>query len=286
MLLHYNEEKLKSVIMDFYNLTGISISIMDTEFNHIVRYPDPLNAFCTYVQTSKEGKRRCALCDCEVINRCIELRCPISHRCHAGLTDTAVPIISNGVILGFIMFGQVFGAEEKSVPFPEIYKNVKDLDLDAEILRDTYESIMFFDAKKIESASKIVSMLTKYIWQEQMISPEYNADFEMLLKYIDTNVSQPMTVSFLCHKFNISKNALYANFKKYFGCAINEYINRQRILRAEQLLKTTCLPIYDICERVGIGNYNYFCRLFKKEKGTTPLQFRKQWLNGKANTGS
>ena len=59
---------------------------------------------------------------------------------------------------------------------------------------------------------------------------------------------------------------------------MREYVNERRLACAERLLRTTDLPVYMICERCGIENYQYFCRRFKQKKGLTPLRYRKKWL--------
>ena len=47
--------------------------------------------------------------------------------------------------------------------------------------------------------------------------------------------------------------------------------------RAASLLRTTQLSVQDISESVGIKNYYYFFKLFKKTTGETPLAYRKSY---------
>ena len=44
--------------------------------------------------------------------------------------------------------------------------------------------------------------------------------------------------------------------------------------RAKELLTDTNIPIYQIANEVGIDDYNYFTKIFKKEIGITPKDFR------------
>ena len=286
MLISYNVEKLKKVILDFHHLTGISIAVYDTDFTPIVAgKSDQRTFFCNLIQSTPNGQRRCYASDNALLNRCVECgQAVVTHRCHAGLADTVVPIFQSGTLMGFIIFGQVCEKKESPASFSEIYECVKDLGLDYEALKQAYKSLTFFDRQKIDSAAEVISMLTKYIWLEKMIQPKFNSEFEKLLEYISTHLNEPLTVSLLCHKFNFSKNALYKNFHFHFNCTVNEYIAQKRLTHAERLLKTTSMPISEVCVQCGIDNYYYFCRLFKKEKGVTPLQYRKQFVP--ANTGN
>lgn len=280
MIYKYNAEKLKKVIWDFHNATGMSVGILDSELNWLARYPEPLARFCQLIHTSEEGSMRCYESDIRLFARCIESRCAETHTCHAGLADTAVPIYNNEMLLGFIIFGQVGWQSERKKPFASIQKNVSDLGLDKAELKKAYDELDFFAEDKIRSAAEIVVMLTKYIMLENIIQPDYDNNIEKIVEYIDVNITEELSVSFLCRHFNISKNTLYAMFNSQFECGVKEYINARRISRAEQLLKTTDLPIYQVCEKCGIENYQYFCRLFKKTKHITPLQYKKSWRSG------
>lgn len=286
LIYKYDAEKLKKVIWDFYNVTGISVSVLDSELNLLAAYPDPAVKFCRLIHSSDEGMRRCLMSDRKLFSKCIESRCAVTHTCHAGLSDTAVPIFNNEILLGFIIFGQVGRQSDKKTPFSSIYKNVNDLGLDKLELKSAYGELDFFAESKIKSAAEVVVMLTKYIMLEQIIQPEYSNGTKKIIEYIDLNITEDLSVSSICRKFNVSKNTLYNIFNTHFDCGVKEYIISRKISRAEQLLKTTDLPIYQVCERCGIDNYQYFCRLFKKEKGITPLQYKKRWKGGQKSTPS
>ncbi len=279
MLLHYNKERLADIIEKFHSLTGLSISVIDTEYRQIVYYPRPRNPFCNLIQSTEKGRGRCAMSDRALFESCVVGGCAATHRCHAGLCDTAVPIYKEGVLLGFIIFGQVLGADGVKTPFRDIFHRISELNIDKDEAEAAYESLMFFGADKIESAAEIVTLLAKYIWHEHLIEPRYNEEFERLLIYIEENLTEKISVAELCERFHVSQNTLYGYFKNHFSCTVGEYINRLRMKLARELLITTNLPIYDICARVGIDNYQYFCRRFKQVNGQTPLRYRKKYTN-------
>ena len=275
MLVHYHVEKLKQVIGDFYALTGINVSVLDTEFHMLARCPEEQNSFCALIHQTPVGFSRCLASDTALLRSCVERRQPVTHRCHAGLIDTAVPIFSGELLLGFILFGQVCETEGDRLPFTAVSSRVADLGADVDALRTAYDKLMFFDRQTIRCASELVSMLTRYIWLEQMIRADGKSPLEQITDYIDTHLTETITVPALCQRFHLSKNTLYRHFREGLRCTVGEYVTRRRLALAEQLLKTTELPIYRICEQAGIENYHYFCRLFKKEVGQTPLRFRK-----------
>ena len=277
VLLLYNMEKLQKIVWEIHNLTGFTIGIFDADLTQIFRYTNSRNRYCSMIQSTDVGRQRCLRSDEQLLRMCMESRKAVTHYCHAGFADTAVPIFNGNAAIGFIVFGQVAenGADKPS--YEVLRDKVCDLQLDIAQLKEAYDSLLFFDRDKINSAAEILTLLAKQIWLEHMIQPAYNDDFERVLEYIDSHLEEKLTVTSLCHQFNVSKNALYSNFRTHFNCTVNQYINRIRITKAEQLLKTTNLSVLRVCELSGVDNYYYFCRLFKSQKGVTPLQYRKKW---------
>ena len=53
-----------------------------------------------------------------------------------------------------------------------------------------------------------------------------------------------------------------------------DYLTSLRIIKAEELLKNSDISIKEICFEVGYRDPNYFSRIFKKNIGITPTEFR------------
>ena len=94
--------------------------------------------------------------------------------------------------------------------------------------------------------------------------------------YIDENLSDELTVDSISKATNISKSVLYRNFDYHLGMTVSEYINLKRVEEAVGLLIKTDLSIDEIARKVGFSSATYFVSVFKRLKGSTPLQFRKQ----------
>jgi len=65
-------------------------------------------------------------------------------------------------------------------------------------------------------------------------------------------------------------------FKKALGKTPVSYINDFRIRHAATLLRTTELPVTEVCLESGFNNLGHFMKEFKKATQFTPLQFRRQ----------
>ena len=78
----------------------------------------------------------------------------------------------------------------------------------------------------------------------------------------------------------MGRTALYRLAKQTYGCGVKEYLRTLRIRRAAELLVTTELTNSEICQQIGIADYNYFFRVFREQTGLTPQMYRRQ-LSGR-----
>ena len=59
------------------------------------------------------------------------------------------------------------------------------------------------------------------------------------------------------------------------------YLMKERVREAMVMLQNPDIRLYDVSERVGYPNASYFSRLFKKEVGMTPSEYRNRYLGRK-----
>ena len=77
---------------------------------------------------------------------------------------------------------------------------------------------------------------------------------------------------------HISTNWFIHNFKQYAGMSPAQYNLSLRMVNAQSLLERTTYNIKEISEIVGYENPLYFSRVFKKEIGKSPAQYRKEMI--------
>ncbi|MBE6808953.1 MAG: helix-turn-helix transcriptional regulator [Ruminococcaceae bacterium] len=138
------------------------------------------------------------------------------------------------------------------------------------VLDALYQKLPYFTEKQINCLS---DLLPRILFQNA-IEIENDSFITEITDYIEQNLNNELTVELLCSKFFISKNRLYEAFHSHFNSTVNEYITDRRMVKAKELLKNTKEPIYKIAEDVGIENYTYFCKLFKRKTGLTPTEYR------------
>lgn len=102
---------------------------------------------------------------------------------------------------------------------------------------------------------------------------------EAATKYIKENLTEDLTVFTLAEQFHVARNYFSRLFKKEMGEGCNEYITRLRTEKAKQLLGASRLKTYEIAEKVGYHDTNYFSLAFKKNTGLSPKEFREKLNN-------
>ena len=104
----------------------------------------------------------------------------------------------------------------------------------------------------------------------------YSPYVKHAIQYIDLRLSQSITANDLCAIDHITRQYFALLFKKETGMTVKQYITQARCERAAELLKNSDLSIQQISQYVGYEDANYFARLFKSYKGSTPQLYRKE----------
>lgn len=276
MIVHFDYESIKKLLLDFHTLTNASICVFNLEYKPILAYPHKPPRLCQLIKSTSKGNMMCIQSDIEGCKKAKQAKHPVTYKCPAGLTDTVTPIICNDDIIGYIMFGQI---TDKSTPqneqLDQIIKNIAHYGIPVEQIKSAFSELLSFDASHVEAASNILSACAGYIHLSNMIKIEKNLLSENIIKYVESNFMESLSINELCNKFFISKNKLYDIFDELCNTTPIKYQLHLRIKEGKKLLSNTNMSITEISNLLGFNNYNYFSKLFKKETGYSPYAFRK-----------
>jgi AraC-like DNA-binding protein len=95
-------------------------------------------------------------------------------------------------------------------------------------------------------------------------------------QYINENYKQDIRLPVLAQMAGMSAVAFSRFFKARTGTSLSDYIIDVRLGHASQMLVQTGTPVADICFECGFNNLSNFNRIFKKKKGCSPQEYRKQ----------
>ncbi|QYR19498.1 response regulator [Paenibacillus sp. sptzw28] len=100
------------------------------------------------------------------------------------------------------------------------------------------------------------------------------AVIEACKAYIEEHFADELSLGFLARKFHFNASYFCLLFKNHTQTNISDYILKIRMRRAEHLLLNTSRKIYEIAKMVGYQDVKYFTRLFRKEYGAAPDEYR------------
>ncbi len=142
---------------------------------------------------------------------------------------------------------------------------------------------------KDDDACKLLDRLFKYLnsknrnGMSQSLSPLNNQnnnsihseEFKKMLEYINENYNKRLFLKELAQKFYINANYCCDLFKKNTGKTFSQYVISLKMKKAEELLLYSSYSISEVASMSGYSDYYFFNKVFKKEYGCTPSQFRK-----------
>ena len=105
-----------------------------------------------------------------------------------------------------------------------------------------------------------------------------------IVRFVQLHLAEEISLSVLAEEFHFSTQYVSQLFKNEIGVNFLTYLTNIRMEKAKKLLLNTDLPIAEISEQSGYGDYRVFTKVFKKSEGVTPSQYRHDFLDGsKAN---
>ena len=271
MVVTYDVPKISSALHDFYNATGITIDLLKSDFTKVSNTKYEFNNYCKCIRDTEKGEKACKGSEIVLLEKCKLTKKAQFHICHAGLVDMVAPIIHDGEIIGYIIFGQM----RQDSSFEKLQAYVSSLGLDKSVLEKFYNKIPLYDTDKIESISNVASMLIKYLLLENMLRPSIDQNVQRAINYIEQNIETKLSVKSISRQVNVSKTVLYNKFHNYFNCTMSEYINNKRIEKSIEYLLKTDLSMDEISRKVGFSSASYYSKIFKRLKGISPLKYRK-----------
>lgn len=102
----------------------------------------------------------------------------------------------------------------------------------------------------------------------------YSLLVQKVVTRIEYDLTADLSLKTQAALLNVNPSYLSTLFKKETGMTLTDYVTRKRIEHALFLLNTSDIQIQVIAQDCGIPDVNYFTKLFKKQIGKTPSEYR------------
>lgn len=136
--------------------------------------------------------------------------------------------------------------------------------------------------KATSEEDNYINLSWQYIINTLMINTSnthQNYIIEKLNLYMQENIANNLTLKDFEYYANLSSSQLCKIYKKHLNTSPFKHYLSLKIEHATTLLLNTNLNINEIAKSLGFEDQFYFSRLFKKQIGKSPLQFRKDVIN-------
>lgn len=277
MILRYDIDKLEQLLHSFFMLTHMRTVVFDAEFLKIAEVPGQDSEFCQLIRKDARANRRCIESDRQACRRCRQTDALYTYTCHAGLTESVVPIRYENVIIGYLMFGQVLQHADKESLWQDIERRCADITVDLQALCRAFSQLQPQTGDMIGAATQILEACACYLWLERTMSLQSDTLPVHISEYLSAHLDGDLSAQALCAQFGIGRTKLYQVSKTFFGAGILQVVQNLRIHEAKRLLETTDASLGAIAEAMGYADYNYFIKVFGKEAGITPARYRKTY---------
>lgn len=146
--------------------------------------------------------------------------------------------------------------------------------LDEELKETILEDIM-----KSESLVALLSLLKREfsrLHHVYLTDVDSQNIVQKMIHYTAKNYGADLNLQFLATTFNYNSSYLGKKFTSEAGVSYSKYLDQVRVSEAKNLLKMSNLMIYEIAEKVGYNNIDYFHKKFKALTKVSPNEYRKK----------
>lgn len=130
--------------------------------------------------------------------------------------------------------------------------------------------------KSVSSARKTMREIFREIvsYVTEKADAEKPAWIRKAILEIEENYANPnLSLSYLSEELDMNLSYMGRTFKQYMGCSVPDYIHKVRIREARRLLQEG-VSVKNVAEQVGYLDSKALIRIFKKQEGITPGQFK------------
>lgn len=272
----FDHEQLARLITSLQTLTGIRANILDASGQDI-GLTIGHTAFCRQVNSDAAGHARCLACDASAARACAGQSHFYFYHCHLGLCEAMLPLYADdpGLPVAYLVLGQFL----ESAPGEEQWQKMRGAlswyGGSMSELQKGFFALRCYSRETLQAYAEVMEALAAYIRLKGMILPTGESDLRRLELYLNEHYTEKLSLAVLCERLGIGRTRLCRLARELSGGhTLSWLVAQRRVEAAKTLLLQTSMPISEVAGAVGISDYNYFSRLFRKTVGLTPRAFR------------
>ena len=274
MLSTSDYHRLGRLLNALHQCMDIKFALMNREAREVYT-SSYQTAFCRAIAQTPGGYERCVQCDCDALRDIRSTQKMKKYYCHAGLIEIALPVTESGEIIATILFGQMLDESPRDEQWERVRRACAWYP-DQDELYQYFLRLRRISTQQISATTEIVHACVSEVRLSGIVATSNQDDVHRLLSFLDTHYDAPISVEAVCKELSMGKTRLYQLCKARLGKTIVQLLNERRLEAAKELLTTTNQTVQFIADTVGIPDFNYFTKLFRRYEGFTPSEYRKR----------
>jgi two-component system response regulator YesN len=174
----------------------------------------------------------------------------------------AVKMTINRCVSSIIKITQQMGIVEQELTKLEPIISWQDLNLSLKELKRLFTEFVMHTTHLLSAVRK-----------ENM-----KGSIQKIKSFIEAHYQENISLKSLAVEFYMNSVYLGQLFKKTYGIYFNDYLLQIRVTEAKKLLRQTDMRSYEVAEKVGFSNADYFVTQFEKIEHMTPTEYRNKLL--------
>lgn len=137
------------------------------------------------------------------------------------------------------------------------------------------DMLVHSDATKLECETVFLQILTElYHTTKAIETANAPSPAEKIEHYLSVHYAEKITLQQLADYFGYCKNRIISVFRTKYNMTPINYLNQIRLQKAKHLLEVTSDTVQAIAYSVGFGDYTQFYKMFERENGISPTEWR------------
>lgn len=165
-----------------------------------------------------------------------------------------------------------FKREIMQLLFKLIWENA--IDIHTMFSGTNYNKLDDKSTRSVEGMMNWLELLCRQIASTVLMKEACQTDFEKAVEYIHANVEEELSCEVIARYMHFHPDYLTRIFKKKTGYTLSQYITKERMKIAQELLIQTDLPVGKIASRLKYANSAQFSKAFKRVADESPVHYR------------
>ncbi len=265
------DEEIQKIFDHFAAGFGIVMMFFAPDGTILRRGLDRHNSsYCQLIQDEIFGAESCTGMDESKRLESIKKQQIVNYRCHAGIEEAIAPIYVEKQLAGFAMIGQF--RSSKAI-CPAVYKacppHLR------EQLEKAFYALPYFEPERVKDILGLFSVLTDYIITKEIVQVRGDRIVLRVLAWIEENMERRIKLDDAARYVHRSRSTISHLFRSELKMSFQQSVIEARLNRAEKYFRETPdATVAEIALRVGIEDQYYFSRLYRKNRGKSPTQYR------------